>query len=315
MLSIAPMMNVTDRHFRYFMRLITRRTLLYTPMIHAIAVIRGNRRDLLDYNPCEQPLALQLGGDDPATLAEAACIAEDHGYIEVNLNVGCPSDRVQDGHFGACLMAEPDRVALMVAAMKTAVRIPVTVKHRVGIDDLDSYEHLAHFVSTVAAAGCDRFIVHARKAWLKGVSPKENRTIPPLRYDEVYRLKRAFPHLAIVINGSVKSVAEIRQHLNHVDGVMIGRLASDNPYALTTVDTEIFGDAPSGRTRSDIAAAMQPYIETWRTRGVAPHTITRHLAGLYTGLPGARNWRKSLSEKTSNFFGEVPMISSRSPAC
>ncbi|MBI4126084.1 MAG: tRNA dihydrouridine(20/20a) synthase DusA [Deltaproteobacteria bacterium] len=306
--SIAPMMDVTDRHFRYFMRLITRRTLLYTPMIHAIAVIRGNRDDLLGYDPCEQPLAIQLGGGDPTTLAQAAHIAEDSGYGEVNLNVGCPSDRVQDGHFGACLMAEPERVAAAVAAMKSAVRIPVTVKHRVGIDDLDSYEHLSHFVATVAAAGCDRFIVHARKAWLKGLSPKENRTIPPLRYDEVYRLKRDFPHLTIVINGGVKSIEEVKHHLQHVDGVMIGRLAEENPYALATVDSEIFGDTPIARTRSDIVADMQPYIDAWYELGLAPRTITRHLLGLYTGQPGARNWRKTLSEKRSNFFGDLPTL-------
>ena len=294
-ISIAPMMDVSDRHFRFFLRQITKRALLYTPMITAQAIARGDRHDLLDFSPEEQPVALQLGGDDPKLLAEAARVAEEWGYSEVNLNVGCPSDRVQNGNFGACLMATPERVANIVATMKAAVNIPVTVKHRIGIDDLDSYAHLTHFVKTIAATGCDRFIVHARKAWLKGLSPKENRTVPPLRYDEVYQLKRDFPNLPIVINGGIRTLEQARWHLEHVDGVMIGRAAQEDPYCLANVDVEIFGDETSPPTREEIVKTMTAYIAKWSQRGISSRSITRHLMGLYSGIPGSRAWRRQLT--------------------
>ncbi len=240
--SVAPMMDRTDRHFRYFMRQITRRTLLYTEMVTMNAILHGDRESLLGYSEEEHPIALQLGGDDPGKLAECAKIAEDWGYDEVNLNVGCPSDRVQKGRFGACLMAYPDVVARSVEAMREACGLAVTVKHRIGVDDLDQYEDMKRFVETVARAGCDRFSVHARKAWLQGLSPKENREVPPLRYEDVYRLKDEFRDLKIEINGGIKTLAETKTHLERVDAVMIGRAAYDNPYVFAEVDREIFGD-------------------------------------------------------------------------
>ncbi len=297
-LSVAPMMDRTDRHFRYFMRQITHRTLLYTEMVTSAAILHGDRDRLLGFSPEERPLALQVGGDDPNALAICAQIAADMGYDEINLNVGCPSDRVQSGHFGACLMAQPVRVADCVAAMRQATRIPVTVKHRIGIDDQDSYEDMAHFVQTVSAAGCERFTVHARKAWLKGLSPKENRDIPPLRYDDVYRLKQEFSHLVIEINGGVQTLAQAQAHLEKVDAVMIGRAAYDNPYLLATVDQDVYGEEGL-RSRRAVAEAMIPYTAHWVEQGFKPHKITRHLLQLFAGQPGSRLWKRYITEHSS----------------
>jgi len=293
-LSIAPMMDHTDRYMRVFLRQLTRHTLLYTEMVHANAVIHGDRDRLLGHSPEEHPLAIQLGGDDPVALAEAARIAADWGYDEVNLNVGCPSERVQTGRFGACLMAVPDEVARMVEAMRAAVELPVTVKHRIGIDDRDSYQDMVRFVRTVAAAGCDRFTVHARKAWLTGLSPRENRTIPPLRYPEVFQLKREFPELAIEINGGVRSLAAVRELLDQVDAVMIGRAAVDDPYLLAAADSEIFGQPGPIRTRHQVAEATIPWLESMVAQGVPFHCIARHMINLFAGRRGAAIWRRTL---------------------
>ncbi len=296
-LSVAPMMDRTDRHYRFLMRAVTRRCLLYTEMLTTGAVLHGDRERLLGFDPRERPLAIQLGGDDPAELARAARVAEQLGYDEIDLNVGCPSDRVQQGRFGACLMAEPDRVARAVEAMRAAVALPVTVKHRIGIDDLDRYEDLERFVRRVAAAGCDRFVIHARKAWLTGLSPKQNRTVPPLRYSDVHRLKAALPGLAIEINGGFTSLAQVREQLQRVDGVMIGRAAYDDPFMLATADREVFGENAPAPTRRGVVEAMLPYIEQWRARDVALGTLTRHMLGLVNARPGARAWRRHLSER------------------
>ncbi len=296
-LSVAPMMERTDRHFRYFMRQITKRTLLYTEMITTAAILQGDKFKLLDFSPLEKPLSLQLGGDNPHDLAECARIAQDWGYDEVNLNVGCPSDRVQNGNFGACLMAYPAKVAEAVAAMQRAVSIPVTVKHRIGIDECDRYEDLANFVRIVAEAGCQRFTVHARKAWLNGLSPKENRTIPPLRYQDVYRLKTDFGHLFIEINGGITSLAQTLEHLNHVDGVMIGRAAYDNPYLFATVDRDLYREDVSPITRHQIVEQMLPYIEEWVSRGVKLNSISRHLLQLFANQPGTKVWKRYISER------------------
>ncbi len=296
-LSVAPMMDRTDRHYRFLMRAVTRRCLLYTEMLTTGAVLHGDRERLLGFDPRERPLAIQLGGDDPAELARAARVAEQLGYDEIDLNVGCPSDRVQQGRFGACLMAEPDRVARAVEAMRAAVALPVTVKHRIGIDDLDRYEDLERFVRRVAAAGCDRFVIHARKAWLTGLSPKQNRTVPPLRYSDVHRLKAALPGLAIEINGGFTSLAQVREQLQRVDGVMIGRAAYDDPFMLATADREVFGENAPAPTRRAVVEAMLPYIEQWRARDVALGTLTRHMLGLVNARPGARAWRRHLSER------------------
>jgi tRNA-dihydrouridine synthase A len=307
-LSVAPMMDRTDRHFRYFMRQITRRALLYTEMVTVGAILHGDRTRLLGFSPAEKPLALQVGGDDPKALALCAQIAEDMGYDEINLNVGCPSDRVQNGNFGACLMAQPERVADCVASMRGAVQIPVTVKHRIGIDDRDAYEDMVAFVRVVAAAGCDRFSVHARKAWLQGLSPKENRDIPPLRYEDVYRLKQEFPHLAIEINGGIQTLAQVRVHLGHVDAVMIGRAAYDNPYLFATVDQTIYEEDKLPLTRQEIAEAMLPYIERWVDGGGKLHTITRHMLQLFAGQPGTRAWKRYLTEQSSVLGAGVEVI-------
>ena len=251
-LSIAPMMERTDRHYRYFMRQMTRRTLLYTEMITTAAILHGDREKLLGFSSEEKPLSLQVGGDNPQELAECARIAEDMGYDEINLNVGCPSNRVQNGNFGACLMAQPERVAQAVEAMQKAVDLPVTVKHRIGIDQRDRYEDMAHFVRIVSEVGCRRFTVHARKAWLKGLSPKENRNIPPLRYQDVHRLKQEFPHLFIEINGGITTLEQVQEQLKLVDAVMIGRAAYDNPYLFATVDRDLYGEdvTPPNSSRS-----------------------------------------------------------------
>lgn len=294
--SIAPMMEWTDRHYRFFMRLITRRTLLYTEMKTTGAVLHGNQEKILGFSAEEKPLALQLGGDDPGELAESARIAAGCGFDEINLNVGCPSDRVQRGNFGACLMADPQLVARGVQAMRRAVSLPITVKHRIGIDELQEYEHLANFVEVVAAAGCDRFIVHARIAVLGGLNPKENRSVPPLRYEDIYRLKEQFPHLRIEINGGIKSVREIQEHLQRVDGVMVGRAAYENPYLFATVDRLFYQDARPPLTRRQVIEAMAGYVEACRQQGIYPNRVTRHMLGLFAGRPGARSWRRSLSE-------------------
>jgi tRNA-dihydrouridine synthase A len=294
--SIAPMMDRTDRHYRYFMRQITQRTLLYTEMVTAQAIKYGDRDHLLGFSPEEKPLVLQVGGDDPQMLAECARIAEEFGYDEINLNVGCPSDRVQNGNFGACLMAQPELVAECVAAMMATTRIPVSVKHRIGIDDIDSYDHMANFVQTVAATGCQRFSVHARKAWLQGLSPKENRDVPPLRYEDVYRLKRDFPHLWIEINGGIKTLKQTQTHLEQVDAVMIGRAAYDTPYLFADVDRRFLGNEMEVKTRSQVVHAMLSYVDYWTSQGLKLNSITRHMLMLFHGQPGSRSWRRLITE-------------------
>ncbi len=297
-LSVAPMMACTDRHYRYFMRQITRHTLLYTEMVHTGAILRGRRDDHLRFDRSEHPVALQLGGDDPRALAECAKLAEELGYDEVNLNVGCPSDRVSNGCFGASLMARPERVRDAVAMMREVVSIPVTVKHRIGIDDLDTYEHMLHFVDVVSEADSDRFTVHARKAWLKGLSPKENRNIPPLRYAEVYRLKAERPHLPIEINGGIMTMEVAQEQLDHVDAVMIGRAAYDNPYLFATADARFFGDDTRPRTRHEVVEAMLPYVEREVSEGTPLHRVVRHMLGLFAGQRGAKRWKRHISENT-----------------
>ncbi|WP_126147632.1 tRNA dihydrouridine(20/20a) synthase DusA [Synechococcus elongatus] len=296
-LSVAPMLDRTDRHCRYFLRQISRRTLLYTEMIVAQAIQYGDRAHLLDYDPQEHPVALQVGGDNPQWLADCARIAEDWGYDEINLNVGCPSDRVQKGQFGACLMARPEQVAQCVEAMRSASTLPVTVKHRIGIDDRDSYEELQDFVRIVAESGCDRFSVHARKAWLQGLDPKQNRTIPPLRYDVVYQLKQDFPQLVIEINGGILDLDQAQQHLQQVDAVMMGRAIYDNPYLLAAADAQLYGDHLEPRSRLQVVLAMMPYIEQQLSQGARLHSITRHLLQLFHGCPGSRAWKRVLTEQ------------------
>lgn len=293
--SIAPMMDWTDRHFRFLMRQITRHALLYTEMITADAVIRGDRERLLGFDEIEHPLVIQLGGSQPDVLAEAAHIAEDWGYDEINLNVGCPSSRVQEGRFGACLMAEPTLVADCLAAMQSRVSVPVTIKHRIGIDNQDRWEDLFGFVDVVRQTGCSRFVVHARAAWLEGLSPKDNRNIPPLRHEDVYRLKQTFPELLIETNGGIRTIAEMSDHLQHVDGVMIGRAAYEDPYLFATVDTQFYGSTRDIPTRQDIAMTLIPYMERWRERGRPFFSISRHILGLFRGIPGGRKWRQVLS--------------------
>lgn len=307
-LSVAPMMDRTDRHFRYLMRQITRHTLLYTEMVTSAAILHGDREHLLGFSLAEKPLALQVGGDHPAELATCARIAEDMGYDEINLNVGCPSDRVQNGNFGACLMAQPQRVADAVASMMAATTLPVTVKHRIGIDHLDRYEDMVNFVQTVAATGCRRFTVHARKAWLQGLSPKENRDIPPLRYPEVYRLKREFPDLIIEINGGITTLEAAATHLQSVDAVMIGRAAYDNPYLFATCDRDFYGDAHPIPSRADVAEAMLPYIDHWTTNGCKLNKITRHMLQLFAGQPGSRAWRRHLTEQSCKWEARSQVV-------
>jgi tRNA-dihydrouridine synthase A len=289
------MMERTDRHYRYFMRQITRRTLLYTEMITTAAILHGDREKLLGFSPLEKPLVLQLGGDRPEELAECARIAADWDYDEINLNVGCPSPRVQSGNFGACLMAQPNLVGQAIAAMQKAVKIPVTVKHRIGIDERDRYEDLVEFVKIVAEAGCRRFTVHARKAWLRGLSPKENRTIPPLRYEDVYRLKKELPHLFIEINGGIVNLEQVKENLNRIDGVMIGRAAYDNPFLFARADRDIYGQIEEVPTRVQVVENMLPYIDFWRSRGLKLNSITRHMLELFAGQPGTKVWKRSIS--------------------
>ena len=290
------MMDRTDRHYRYFMRQITKRTLLYTEMVTSMAIQYGDLDRLVGFTPDEQPLVLQVGGDDPQQLANCARVAANFGYSGINLNVGCPSDRVQSGNFGACLMAQPERVADCVSAMMAASSLPVSVKHRIGIDDCDRYEDMANFVNIVSATGCQQFSVHARKAWLQGLSPKDNRTVPPLRYSDVHRLKQDFPALSIEINGGFTTLAQAKAQLASVDAVMIGRAAYDNPYLFADADTEIFGDSSLPPTRHQVAEAMFSYINHWTRKGVKLHSITRHMLHLFRGQPGSRIWKQYLTE-------------------
>jgi tRNA-dihydrouridine synthase A len=293
-LSVAPMMDWTDRHCRYFHRLLSPNARLYTEMVTSAALVRGKQLRLLEHSQQEHPVALQLGGSDPHELAEAARHGADAGYDEINLNVGCPSDRVQSGRFGACLMREPVLVGDCVKAMRDAVSVPVTVKCRIGVDEQDEYADLQHFTETMLQAGVEVLVVHARKAWLQGLSPKENREIPPLDYQRVYRLKREFPQLVVVINGGITAVDAVREHLAHVDGVMLGRAAYHDPYVLARVEQALYG-VPLP-TRESVLQHMRPYVEAELARGTALKHISRHILGLYQGEPGARGFRRVLSE-------------------
>ncbi len=299
-LSVAPMMDWTDRHCRVFHRQITRHTWLYTEMVTTGALVYGDVERHLRFNEEEHPVALQLGGSDPTDLAKSAKLGQEWGYDEINLNCGCPSERVQKGAFGACLMAEPQLVADCVKAMRDAVSIDVTVKHRIGIDKTENYDFVRDFVGTIADAGCRTFIVHARNAILKGLSPKENREIPPLKYDVAYQLKRDFPDLEIIINGGIKTDAEIALHLEHVDGVMLGREAYHNPYVMAGYDARFYGDDRPVKSREEVLTAMIPYIqsqlELYASRGMKLNTITRHMLGIMAGLPGARAFRQVMSD-------------------
>lgn len=297
--SVAPMMDWTDRNCRFFHRQLTRHALLYTEMVTAEAILRGERERLIGFNDIEHPVALQLGGSDPAKLAEAAAIGAQWGYDEINLNVGCPSDRVQEGRFGACLMAEPELVAQCFAAMRDVVKVPVTIKCRIGIDDQDSEADFQRFIDTVANAGCGLFVVHARKAWLSGLSPKANREVPPLDYERVYRLKEARPDLTISINGGIATLDEAERHLNHVDGVMLGRAAYQTPYILAEVDRRFFGDDHAIVSRAASLQALVPYVEAHLGRGGRLNNIVRHTLGLMHGLKGARQFRRHFSENAT----------------
>ncbi|PKQ08397.1 MAG: tRNA dihydrouridine(20/20a) synthase DusA [Alphaproteobacteria bacterium HGW-Alphaproteobacteria-12] len=307
-ISIAPMMDWTDRHDRFFLRLITRHALLYTEMVTTGAVLHGDRARLLGFDASEHPVAVQLGGSEPADLAEAARIAADFGYDEVNLNVGCPSDRVQSGRFGACLMLEPGLVARCVEAMRGAVSIPVTVKCRIGVDDQAPEEALPAMARAVREAGCETLIVHARKAWLEGLSPKENRDVPPLDYPLVYRLKEAMPDTEIVINGGIATLDEAEAHLAHVDGVMLGRAAYQNPYLLAWVDARFYGDARPPLSRHEVLDAFLPYVQKELAHGTHLHAMTRHILGLFQGCPGARAFRRHISENAPRPGANVNVI-------
>jgi tRNA-dihydrouridine synthase A len=308
-LSVAPMMDWTDRHCRYFHRLLTKRTRLYTEMVTTGALIHGDKPRHLDFNREEHPIALQIGGSDPHDLALAAKLGAQWGYDEINLNCGCPSERVQRGSFGACLMAEPALVADCVKAMVDAVGdvdVPITVKHRIGIDAIEEYGFVRDFVGTIAEAGCNVFIAHARNAILKGLSPKENREVPPLKYQYVYQLKKEFPHLTICINGGIETSAEVHEHLAHVDGVMIGREAYHNPYWLSTWDHSFFAGAEWFCEREEIEAEMEQYIarNTAQNKDFHVHNVRRHMVGLYKGLPGARAWRRKITGNTIERIAE-----------
>lgn len=294
------MMDGTDRHCRFFHRLLSRRTLLYTEMITAEAIIYGDQNYLLGFDEIEHPVALQLGGSDPQKLAQAARIGAQFGYDEINLNIGCPSDRVQSGAFGACLMKAPRLVADCVAAMGEETSVPVTVKCRIGVDNQDPRESLFDFIETVSKAGCEVFIVHARKAWLDGLSPKENRTIPPLEYDLVRRLKREHPELTIILNGGIETINQSLELLSDFDGVMLGRAAYADPYLLATADSRIFQEEAAAPARETVVRAMSEYLKSQFSTGVKPHAITRHMLGLYRGAPGAKVWRRFLSENAPN---------------
>jgi len=306
--SVAPMMDWTDRHCRVFHRLLTKNTLLYTEMVTALALIHGPRERLLAFDPIEQPVALQIGGSDPQDLARATKFGDEAGYAEINLNVGCPSDRVQSGRFGACLMAEPGLVAECMTAMMEATDRPVTIKCRIGIDEQDSEKDLNNFVDKIVATGVQTFIIHARKAWLSGLSPKENREIPPLNYERVYRLKKMHPELEIIINGGIENLADAHTHLSRVDGVMMGRAAYHLPWTLSDVDAEIYGAPRERRTRSDVMRAFMQYIEAELERGTRLHQMTRHILGLYHGQPGARAFRRHLSENACREGADITVL-------
>ena len=311
---VAPMMDRTDRHCRYFHRLLTKRSFLYTEMLHSNAILNGDVNKLLEFKAEEHPLAIQLGGSDPSSLAEASVVSEEFGFREINLNIGCPSSKVQKGRFGAVLMREPELVSKCIYAMKKSVSIPVTVKCRIGVDDMDEDAYLDKFIKEVSFSGCETFIIHARKAWLSGLSPKDNREIPPLNYQRVYKLKETFPELNIIINGGIKTIRESIEHLNYVDGVMLGREAYDNPFILTEVDSEIFSDAMHPIRRTDILYKLLPYIQSEIDKGTKISHITKHLMGLFKGFDGAKNIRKylvSLSNEVQpvdnyeNFLSEI----------
>jgi len=298
--SVAPMMSYTDRHFRHFLRLITKQTLLYTEMVVSGAIVHNRESKFLDrilgFNLDQRPIAVQLGGDDPGELALSAKICEDFGYQEINLNVGCPSDRVQKGAFGAVLMKTPAKVATLVEAMQKAVKIPVTVKHRIGVDKLDSYSFLTDFVQTVSEAGCQSFSVHARKAWLKGLSPSQNRSVPPLDYEKVYQLKKDFPHLEIILNGGVESMDDVQHHLEHVDGVMIGRAAYHHPFIFRDADKQIFGSTSHKPIETyELLNAFQEYMDRELAIGTQPSLFLRHLLGFFKGEKGSRHWRQRIT--------------------
>jgi len=304
-LSIAPMMDCTDRHFRFFIRRITKKTLLYTEMVVDQSILHARKENrlekILSYDPSEHPLIVQLGGSNPHTLSEAAKICEDWGYAGVNLNVGCPSSRVQSGRFGACLMKEPETVARCVARMRESVSVPISVKHRIGVDEFDGYEDLREFVQCVAKEGVNHFIIHARKAWLKGLSPAQNRSKPPLDYSRVYRLKKEFPELRVEINGGIQTLEEVQSHLSHVDAVMIGRAAYDNPFLFSQADSIIFhADENPCTTRAEILEEMVPYLEKLRQERIRYHAVIRHMMGLFKGVPGARRWRQWVNEELKN---------------
>ena len=301
-------MEWTDRHYRYFARLISKRTVLYTEMITTGALIHGDRDRHLQFNNEENPLAIQLGGSNPQDLALCAKMAEDLGYDEVNLNVGCPSDRVQNNMIGACLMGHPDLVAECIDSMQKAVSIPVTVKHRIGINDNDSYEALHHFVNTIASTGCSTFIVHARKAVLEGLSPKENRDIPPLKYDVAYQLKHDFPSLEIIVNGGIKTIPDSLEHINHLNGVMVGREAYQNPWILSEVDEKIYGGPANTLSRHDVLELMLPYIEKELSKGNYLGHITRHILGLFHSMPGGKRYRRHLSENAHKKGAGIEVI-------
>ncbi|UOA08312.1 tRNA dihydrouridine(20/20a) synthase DusA [Methylobacter sp. S3L5C] len=305
---VAPMLDWTDSRCRFFHRLISKHAFLYTEMVTTGALIHGDHHRFLQFNAVENPLAFQLGGSNPLDLAICAKMVEDYGYMEVNLNVGCPSDRVQNGRFGACLMADPLLVAECVSAMSQAVAIPVTIKSRIGIDERDSYEELVHFVDTIASAGCKTFIVHARKAWLSGLSPKQNRDVPPLRYDFVFQLKKDFPQLEIIINGGITSLDQAEEMLKNVDGVMMGREAYHNPYILADVDRRFFGADSHPLSRQAIVAALIPYIQEQLKNEVRLNSVSRHILGLFHGESGARGWRRAISENVSQSGADEKVI-------
>ncbi|MBU3005131.1 tRNA dihydrouridine(20/20a) synthase DusA [Paraglaciecola arctica] len=307
-ISVAPMLDWTDKHCRYFLRQISQHALLYTEMVTTGAIIFG-KGDYLAYNQEEHPVALQLGGSDPTDMTRCAAKAQQYGYDEVNINVGCPSDRVQNGRFGACLMAEPETVAACVTSMQAEVDIPVTVKSRIGIDDMDEYHDLTRFIEVVAASGCDTFVVHARKAWLKGLSPKQNRDVPPLMYDRVYQLKQQFPDLHISLNGGVKTLDDVEHHLNHLDGVMIGREVYSNPYILAEVDQRFYNGQASCKTRAEVVMAMLPYVEQQISQGARPWSVARHMLGLFQGQPGGRIWRRYLSQNGTKANAGLELLS------
>jgi tRNA-dihydrouridine synthase A len=304
-ICLAPMLDRTDRHFRYLLRLISKHTVLFTEMITAHALLRGDRDYLLKFHPSEHPLIFQLGGSDPALLSQCAKIVEDAGYDEINLNIGCPSDRVQKGRFGACLMKEPELVADCVATMQDSVSIPVSVKARLGVDDFDGYDHVADFIATVSATGCSIFYMHARKAWLNGLSPKQNRNVPPLNYEMVTQLATDFPDIEFIINGGITSIDEIQSHLANVNGVMLGRQLYENPFILNTVDRLFYNDQGTQHSRQQILEQYMDYAAQQLEHGVSLHALIRHILGLFHGQPGARHWRRTLTESSRAGHGDI----------